>query len=269
MKWSLCSTGNRDKPVEYVLERVRGLGLDGVELWTGHIDEYAERHGSAESLAERIREAGWRVPAISPYTHFTKSDEERAESLAAVEKAARYAALFDSPLVRIFVGHVPSRDAAEELWASALEALRQALDIADRYGVDLGLELHNNTFADGVEPIRRMMREADHPRLRILFDGFNLYLERADQLEAFEAFYADTVHVHMKNYDWKPDAPETRKPTPVLTGDVDNVSLCEALIAKGYDGFVSFEYFGEDGERCVRESVAQLRERGWMRGADA
>ncbi|MDF2714434.1 MAG: hypothetical protein K0R28_1359 [Paenibacillus sp.] len=28
MKWSLCSTGNRDKPVEYVLERVRDLGLD-------------------------------------------------------------------------------------------------------------------------------------------------------------------------------------------------------------------------------------------------
>jgi 3-dehydroshikimate dehydratase len=266
MKWSLCSTGNRDKPVEYVLNRVRELGLDGVELWTGHIDEYAERCGAVDGLVDEIRSSGWQVPAISPYTHFTKSDEERAESLAAVEKAAQYAVRFGSPLVRIFLGHLPSAEASEELWDRAIQTLKQALDLADRYGVNLGLEMHNNTFADSIESIRRIIVDADHPRLRLLFDGFNLYLERTDQAEALEAFYDYTDHVHIKNYFWKLDAPESRKPSTVLVGDVDNVKLCEMLRSKGYEGFLSFEYFGAEGELCVKESVAELRSGGWMNG---
>ncbi|MEF3302260.1 sugar phosphate isomerase/epimerase family protein [Paenibacillus sp. GYB003] len=265
MKWSLCSTGNRDKPVEYVLGRVKELGLDGIELWTGHIDDYAERHGSADGLADEIRRSGLRVPAVSPYAFFSKSDEEREESLAAVEKAAQYAVRFGSPLVRVFFGHLPSRDASEELRAKAMEALGKALATCDRYGVNLGLELHNNTFADGIEPVLRIIAEANHPRLRLIFDGFNLYLERVDQLEALEALYGYADHVHMKSYFWSLDTPGPRTPTPVLDGDVDNAGVCEALLAKGYEGFVSLEYFGEEGERCVKASVRQLADKGWLR----
>ncbi|MDF2717760.1 MAG: hypothetical protein K0R28_4685 [Paenibacillus sp.] len=264
MKWSLCSTGNRDKPVEYVLSRVRDLGLDGIELWTGHIEEYAERHGSIDGLVEDIRRSGLKVPAISPYVSFSKSDEERQENLAILEKAAQYAVRFGSPLVRIFFGHLPSRETPDALWAKSMEGLKQALSVADRYGVNLGLELHNNTFADQIEPIRRIFREADHPRLRMIFDGFNLYLERVDQLEALEALYAYTDHVHMKSYFWNLEAPETRKPTSVFDGDVDNVSVCQSLYSNGYEGFISFEYFGPDGEQCVKASVAELRNAGWM-----
>lgn len=267
MKWSLCSTGNRDKPVEYVLERVRDLGLDGIELWTGHIDEYAERNGSIDGLIEDIRGAGIRVPAISPYVSFSKSDETTEACLAIVETAAQYAVRFGSPLVRIFFGHLPSRETPDELWAEAMERLKRALAIADRYGVNLGLELHNNTFADQIEPILRIFREADHPRLRMIFDGFNLYLDRVDQLEALEALYAYTDHVHMKSYFWNLDSPETRKPTSVFDGDVDNVSVCQSLYSNGYEGFVSFEYFGRDGEQCVKASVAELRNAGWLPNA--
>lgn len=266
MKWSLCSTGNRDKPVEYVLNRVRDLGLDGVELWTGHIDEYAGRYGSIDGLVARIRDLSIGVPAISAYTSFSKSDEEREESIAAVEKAAQYAARFGSPLVRVFLGHLASREASEEMRELAMEGLRKALATAGRYGVHLGLEMHNNTFADHIEPIRRIFREADDPRLRLIFDGFNLYLDRGDQYEALEALYDYTDHVHMKSYFWNLDAPETRRPTAVFDGDVDNAAICRSLRAKGYDGFISFEYFGEDGERCVEASVDELRRGGWMPG---
>ncbi|RKN85675.1 sugar phosphate isomerase/epimerase family protein [Paenibacillus ginsengarvi] len=266
MKWSLCSTGNRDKPVEYVLNRAAELGLAGIELWTGHIDEYALRTGSVDGLDEEIRRLGLAVPAVSPYAYFSKSDEEREESLAVIEKAAQYAVRFGAPLVRIFFGHLSSKDAPAEMWDKAMKALKKALTIADRYGVNLGLELHNNTFADQIESIRRIFREADHPRLRMIFDGFNLYLDRVDQLEALHVLYGYTDHVHMKSYFWNLDAPETRRPTPVLDGDVDNVSVCQALYSNGYEGFISFEYFGEDGERCVRDSVAELRSRGWMPG---
>ncbi|GAA3402070.1 sugar phosphate isomerase/epimerase family protein [Paenibacillus hodogayensis] len=265
MKWSLCSTGNQDKPVEYVLNRVRELGLEGIELWIGHIDDYAERHGSIDGLIEELGRKGVKVPAVSPYVAFSKSDEERERSLAIVEQAAQYAVRFNSPIVRIFLGHLPSAETPVELWEQSMEALRKALAIADRYGVNLGLELHNNTFADTIGSIERIVREANHPRLRLIFDGFNLYLERVDQAEALEALIAYTDHVHMKSYFWNLDEPETRRPTSVFDGDVDNARICRALQRHGYAGFISFEYFGEDGENCVKASVSELRTSGWMK----
>jgi 3-dehydroshikimate dehydratase len=71
----------------------------------------------------------------------------------------------------------------------------------------------------------------------------------------------------MKSYFWNLDSPETRKPTSVFDGDVDNVSVCQSLYSNGYEGFISFEYFGQDGEQCVKASVAELRNAGWMPNA--
>jgi 3-dehydroshikimate dehydratase len=259
LKWSICSTGFKDRPIEDVLELAYRLGLKGVEIWDGHLREYIGRNGTIGPLIALLRSYRLAVPAISGYSYFSKSDEERKQSLLEIEKTAGIAAQIGCPLIRTFAGHAPSATSGiPELHQTAV-CLRQAAEQAGKHSVKLGLELHNNTYADGIGPTLSLLRTVADPSLRLIFDGFNLYLEKQDQLEALDALYEWVDHVHLKNYVWNWQDGSRSVPTSLFSGDVDNRSLLLKLEEKGYEGFLSLEYFGPEGKACAVRSLEELK----------
>ncbi|MFP7298118.1 sugar phosphate isomerase/epimerase family protein [Neobacillus niacini] len=260
MKISLCSTGFKDHSVENVLKLAYQLGLDGVELWTGHIEEYLERSNSLQNLNSLVRSYNLSIPAISPYTYFSKSEEEVIDSVTEIKRYTDIAFQLNCPLVRTFVGHYPSKEVSDEQWKRTIDHLKQAIQEVDQDDVNVGVEIHNNTFADTIESITKIVSEVNHPRLSLIFDGFNLYVDRLEQMEAFHTLHPFIQHVHLKNYRWNHEDWDQSIPTSIFGGDVDHKQLLNQLREKGYQNFISLEYFGHNAEKCIRESIKELQD---------
>jgi 3-dehydroshikimate dehydratase len=259
LKWSLCSTGFKDQTIEQVLKIVQRLNLDGVELWSGHIEEYIDRHRSLDRLADLLKSYQISVPVISGYTYFSKSDDERNDSLVAIQSSMEYARKLNCKLIRTFAGHIASNEATWDQWKNTVMDLKQVMKAADHYEVNVAVEIHNNTYADNIESIRNICLDVDHPRLKLIFDGFNLFVDGIDQMEVLDPLYLWIDHVHLKNYHWDHEKWDKSIPMSILAGDVDNKALIRALLQKKYQGFLSFEYFGNQAEKCIADSLTEIK----------
>lgn len=279
MKFSLCSTGLKSLTLEEVLAACEQLGLQGAELWIGHLEDFAHRGGTSADLRRLLARHRLAVPAISDYTYFSRSDSESERDVTRISQAAEWAAAIGCPRIRTFAGHLASREASGEQWSRAFIGLDKALNACREQGVKLAVEIHNGTFADTADSLAALLgqvgqpRQIRHPRppnqpnqpwppgeLELIYDGFNLFVDRLDPLPVLKRFYGSITHVHFKDYRWNRDNWALSKPVPVLQGDADHRSILKELRAQGYGGFISFEYFGEDVLELTRQSYAEVRD---------
>ncbi|WP_017725855.1 sugar phosphate isomerase/epimerase family protein [Halalkalibacterium ligniniphilum] len=249
MKKSVCTSGFKDWPLEKIIEWAQPLGIQGLELWMGHIDRFQEEHGPLDKLKDQIQKHGFEIPIISGYTFFSSGfsgEHDIQQEFNSMKKLLDVARQLGSPMVRTFAGHKSSKDASPEQWGQMVSHFKKVMEIADQYEVNIGVEVHYNTFADRTESMKQLILEVDHPRLKTIFDGANLKFERIDQMEAFLELYNWIAHVHFKNYKWDHENWYKTKAVPVFEGDIDNVALLKELKRRNYKGFISLEYFGED-----------------------
>ena len=67
MKYSMCTTWAKEQPVEQVLETAEKLGMDGIEIWSGHVDRFLEEGKTLADLTELLEKRGLKCIVISPY----------------------------------------------------------------------------------------------------------------------------------------------------------------------------------------------------------
>ncbi|MGG2198324.1 sugar phosphate isomerase/epimerase family protein [Paenibacillus validus] len=264
MKISVCTSGFKDWPIEKVLEWAHPLGFDGIELWMGHIERYQEEHGPLDKLYARLQEYGLEVPAISGYTTFSggfSGEKDLKQEFKAMNRLLDVARQLKCPLIRTFVGHISSRRASPEQWGQIVRDVKKVMSMADQYGIDIAVEVHYDTFADNTESVQTLIREVDHPRLQLVFDGANLNVERIDQMDALPILYPLVKHVHLKNYKWDHSNWYKSTPVPIFEGDIDNRTLIKELERRGYPHYISFEYFGEKKEANIKGSLQNWNER--------
>ncbi len=101
-----------------------------------------------------------------------------------------------------------------------------ALEYLNRFEMYL-----TNTAAD----LAALVREVDHPRVRMMYDTYHAHIEEKDVREALQACKDVLVHVHLSEND---------RSTPGA-GQVDWETTFAALREIGYDGWVSIEAFGD------------------------
>jgi 3-dehydroshikimate dehydratase len=263
LKKSVCTSGFKDWPIEKVLEWVYPLGLNGIELWMGHIERYQAEHGPLDKLKARLQEYGLEVPAISGYTTFSggfSGERDLQQEFKSMNRLLDVARQLQCPLIRTFVGHISSRHASPEQWGQVVRDMKKVMSMADQYEVDIAVEVHYDTFADNTESIQNLIREVDHPRLKIVFDGANLNVERINQMDALPVLYPLVKHVHLKNYKWDHSNLYKSTPVPIFEGDIDNRALIKELEKRNYKGFISLEYFGDKKETNILRSLESWKE---------
>lgn len=253
MKYSMCTVFAKERPVEEILDMAAALELDGVELWDGHVSEYAERTGGLQGLKTLLEERGLECVVISPYFNLLCA-EKVEESLARARQCVEYAKGLDCGIIRVFVGDKGSAQLSPIEWASCADGLRRLAALARENGLVIGLENHNNMPPDTKEAVLRLLKAVDSPELRLIFDGFNFYPDGNDMAEAHEYLKDYIVHYHFKNLLWMPHLC-----VPLDAGDADFAPLIQAIKATGYDGYISFEYFAADPSDMIRASWAWFR----------
>ncbi|WP_185897344.1 sugar phosphate isomerase/epimerase family protein [Paenibacillus zeisoli] len=258
-KYSICSTGLKSKSFLEVLDAAQSLSLDGVELWSQHLEDFLGQGGTLEEARELLMARGLQVPAIASYAYFSKSAEDIREDMNQIGRAAELAQGVGSPRIRTFAGHVPSAHAGAEEWIQTMNGLGEASARCADAGIRLAVEIHNNTYVDRLDRIRALTQETGSASVELIYDPFNLYVDRQDPMPVLTELYPWISHVHFKNYLWDHQNWNLSEPVPVLQGDCEHRHLIAHLLASGYDGYISFEYFGDSCLSLARRSLAEIQ----------
>lgn len=135
------------------------------------------------------------------------------------------------------VGYLPGRRRTADEWKWAVENLRSLGEVCDQYNMDLAIEPLNrfecftlNTADDAV----KLCDEINHPRIGLLFDTFHANIEEKNLPAAFTKVARHLKHVHTCEND---------RGTPG-TGHVDWDGVLKAIVASGYDKWMTIESFG-------------------------
>ncbi len=135
------------------------------------------------------------------------------------------------------VGYLPGRRRTADEWKWAVENLRSLGEVCDQYNMDLAIEPLNrfecftlNTADDAV----KLCDEINHARIGILFDTFHANIEEKNLPAAFTKVARHLKHVHTCEND---------RGTPG-TGHVDWDGVLKAIVASGYDKWMTIESFG-------------------------
>jgi len=258
LKKSICTSGFKDWQLEEVLNWTGQLEIDGIELWIGHIENFQEKHGPLDKLKKLIQRFGYHVPVISGYTTFSSGisgEYDLQKEFKRMERLLDTARQLNCPMVRTFAGNRPSRHASPEQWSQMVYHLKKVMKLADLFEVDIALEIHYDTYADNTKSVKKLIEEVNHPRLKVLFDGANLRVENINQMESLAELYPAIQHIHLKNYKWDDNEWYKGKPVSAFKGDIDNYALIEELADRGYEGFISLEYFGDNKLLNIIESL--------------
>lgn len=223
-----------------VLERVRALGYDGVEIpifelneplhakWGRRLDELG-----LERTAVTVRNAG--DNPISP------SATVRAAAVDAMRKTidccrAAGVKILCGPThsaIGEFTGSGPTED--EFKWG--VETMQKVAEHAAAADVTIATEYLNrfeNYFLTSVAQTAAFVKAVDHPHVRMMYDTFHANIEEKGIAAAIRAAAPWTVLVHISEND---------RSIPG-TGHVDWGQTFDTLQEVGYDGWMVVEAFG-------------------------
>ena len=144
----------------------------------------------AASVAAASRRHGVAVAAVSGTYNMIHPDEAvRARGLASLAAIAAAAPAMGCRLVTLCTGtndphdqwrHHPANASAES-WRALLAEMAKAVEIAERCGVDLGIEPELANVVSDPAAARRLLDSIASPRLRIVLDPANLFETATEQ----------------------------------------------------------------------------------------
>jgi len=247
-----------DRGLEEIIPLLAGVGYREVEVWGRHLE--GKRAGDIEKVAAIARKHGVAVGIVSPAFLSVATPEQFAEGVRMTLGMLDHAAVLGAEMVRITTGlsdpasgrRLSSAEASPAQYAAALTGIKEVLDKARGLGITVVAECHQNTFADGVESIRKLLSDVGDPGLKLIFQPTSFPgTDTADILGYIDALAPDIAHFHASN----------RRTDGTLAPIADGVYDYGAIVAKlgeaGYDGALSVEYM--DHERAEEIAAREYR----------
>lgn len=237
----LCLTDRVGPEHQRDLERIRGIGWEGVEVpaLSGTPDDYAALGRVLDGLG-LARTTTSIVP--SPDADPTSADAEvRARGVAHLDWALDCAAALGAESVggpfHAPLGHFTGRGPTDDEWSRGAEAHRRMAERAEGLGIILSLEPLNRFethFLNTAAQARAYAERVGHPSFRIMFDTFHANIEEADPVGAPLTLAGHLGVVH---------ASENDRGIPGR-GHVDFRGTFGSLKRAGWDGWLVMEAFG-------------------------
>jgi hydroxypyruvate isomerase len=227
-------------------ERPRALaeaGFRGIEFgFPSSID--------LESVEEARQEYGLEVvlfnqdvPVWDRWNRGYLSDPQRRDEFRRrLDEALALASRLEAKKVMLPAGvELPDvhRQSQHEL---VVENLRYAAPLADQANVMLTLELinsidHPGYFLDTLDEAAGVVREVDHPNLRLQLDTYHLRMLGKDLPQAFQQNAPWVGHIQFGDF------PKRCQPG---TGSIDFPAVLQSIKAAGYRGYIGLEFVPKD-----------------------
>lgn len=252
-------------PLEEAVERCARFGFDTLEvmttppfLWPAHFGPYERRR-----LRRIMKAAGVRVFSLNPtfldLNLISLNPAIRKASLEDIKENIRLAADLEAELVVVAAGrrHPLIPAPLEDAQQLALDALGEALELAEKLGVILGLENVPNSLAATASDQLTLLEKINRPHFQAVYDMANGYMVE-DPAEGVKKVAPFLKLVHYS---------DTHKTAwghlPVGYGEVDFAACTRSLNELKYDGLVILETtYAEDPDGGIRHSLEQLEPLG-------
>lgn len=255
--------GTPEQTVPEALALFADAGLDAAELI--YQDDY--RSGlplrdrrAAEQARRAAEDVGIPIVGMTPYTTAINAlDELRWR--AAVDEfrgAIEIAQILGADRLRVYAGSwQPDQPDHAAHWGRLVAALRALAPEASAAGIRLCVENHFGTMTQTAADTARLVREVDHPAVRVLYDQANLTFTHDEPYQDALRIQGDLIgHVHVKDLVFTdPDAPFQASETArvaaseravrsrvVGDGIVPWGGILAALSTLGYDDVLTLEY---------------------------
>ena len=223
-----------------VVERVKRLGYDGVEIPIFELDQslYAGWGKKLDAIGLARTAVTVRGPGDNPVS---PSASVRAAAVDAMKKTldcchAAGVSILCGP-THSAIGEFTGKGPTEDEFKWGVETMRKAAEHASQAGVTIAVEYLNrfeNYFLTSVEQTVKFIQAVDHPSCRMMYDTFHANIEEKNLSQAIHAAAPWTVLVHISEND---------RSIPG-TGHVHWDETFDALHAAKYDGWMVVEAFG-------------------------
>ena len=217
-------------------------GFTGIELWLAKVDKFLESD-TLQGAARLLRDHG--LVAAGACAHglplVTRDDWDK--SVVELRHKLELCQALGAPRIIVTCARPP--EGATYDYDLAVDNLRAAADLAAAYGVTLGLEfIRGHAVVGALSTAAMLVGKANHPNLGILFDTFHYFagISKASDLALIPQGKVAFVHVN-DCLDLPRERLTDAERTYIGLGPIPTRQLVEAVRAKGYDGWLSFEIF--------------------------
>jgi hydroxypyruvate isomerase len=229
-------------PFEKRLEVASQAGVESVELVSEHIDWTDAQIRDMKKLAASLHlkmdtimgQVDWKrrpVTMVKP--------EDREGFLSDVRQAIVFAQKLDVPQIILMSGDdVPGRT-REEQYASMLESVKRAGELAAKANLTLIIEPLNNkvdhkgfflnTCGEGL----KLVKESQNPHVKLLFDIYHEQVQVGNVIRTMREAAPHVAVFHIA------DNPGRNDPG---TGEMNYENIYKAIASFGYKGYVTMEY---------------------------
>lgn len=232
-------------------------GLDGIDLSSLFIKTYTPVY--LKNLKKDIEDAGTRVVMITAYPDFTHPHAlERARQVEYLRSDIAAASYLGALYVRVTAGQAHPETGREQGIKWALEGLKKALPVADRFGIQLVYENHARPgaweyidFSHPTDIFLQIVEGTKDTNLGINFDTANTLAYGQDPLPVLERVLERVITVHAADTSVKGEL----KPVLLGQGLVPFKEIFGLLKKSGFDGWICLEEASGLGKEGVRRAA--------------
>lgn len=219
------------------LSEVRAMGLKYIEL--RGVDEKNISELTAAELdyvKKSLEDHGIKVSSLGSPVGKMDINEDFEPHFEMFKKMVDFAAMLETPYIRIFSFYTPKNEDPELYYGKVREYLERFISYAREKGIVLLHENEKGIYGDIAPRCEQLMKELYSPNFKAVFDFANFVECGQNTPEAYTMLKPYIAYVHIK------DALMAEK-TVVPPGDGDGhlAEILKSLKDSGYRGFLSLE----------------------------
>jgi len=233
--------------------RIADAGFKALELWFAdtHIKDgnYAKLAKSCASAGVKINNIVANAPDGSIGGSLTNPDE-RDQYLKRVEFSLQLCSELNTNMMITCTGNHQPDLSPDQQRQSIIDGLKAAGDLAAKANATLVMEPlnslvdHPGYFLDQPEAAADVLREVNHPNVKMLYDIYHMQIMRGHVIETIKANLDIIGHFHSAGVPGRHE---------LDSGELDYPRILQAVADMGYEGSFGLEYFPAE------ESAASLK----------
>jgi sugar phosphate isomerase/epimerase len=216
----------------------RSSGYGGVELRLvdGELIDASMPAAARAEVKRTVAAAGLPIVAVDSSIRLT-SDDPGPELRQFLELASDW----EAPLVRVFGGALPGDEPARRSrLAEAARVLEEAVGLAERLGVAIGVETHDAFSASSV--VAELLAMVESERVGAVWDSHHPYRVGEEPAEIYQNIGRRTLLAQVKDARRAPDREDGWQLVLLGEGEVPVREMLRLLVAGGYEGWISVEW---------------------------
>lgn len=189
----LVSVSFRPHSPECILQHAAAAGLSWIE-WGSDVHAPFDNLDKVRQIAALQQIYG--ISCSSYGTYFRLGQTPMEELPRAIEAAN----LLGTDILRLWCGVKSGAEMSADEQAQLLDQCQRAAEMAERSGVTLCMECHQNTWTENPQDAHRLMQTVHSPAFRMYWQP-SQWRTQAENCASAALLAPDTVHLHV--FDWE------------------------------------------------------------------